>query len=112
MCTYGKGRENPTLRKRAWGARKFKSALARQRGLPLHRREVLRLRFTRPQKPRENQRRANSAPFLRQGRQNDDANAGRKASGLPGRRRRERLSYIFVSDGRWMARSRVRQAGA
>ena len=26
----------------------------------------------------------------------DEANAGRKASGLPGRRRRERLSYIFV----------------
>ncbi len=26
--------------------------------------------------------------------QNDGANAGRKASGLPGKRRRERLSYI------------------
>ena len=45
--------------------------------------------------------------------QNDNANAGRKASGLPGRRRRERLSYIFVRDasgigsriaGWWMAK--------
>ena len=29
-------------------------------------------------------------------RENEGANARRKASGLPGRRRRERLSYIFV----------------
>jgi hypothetical protein len=32
--------------------------------------------------------------------QGNGENAGRKASGLPGRRRRERLSYIFVRNAR------------
>jgi hypothetical protein len=48
-----------------------------------------------------------SAPFLREGMQNDTANAGRKASGLPGKRRRERLSYIFVRNARMTASRRA-----